>query len=162
VQEIVGKERAVRTDLPASHPKSISKVRRQGCYYVVVEEKLSEVPGQEDRVILDADNVFVLNQYGVIVDASSGNAPILQGTRQGKGCPGKTMTEAELKEIVRKERAIRKDLAPRIPNVAIQVDRVRCLYLYYEHDGPVAKGKYVVFEIDPFGGVMHVSRSDPH
>jgi hypothetical protein len=157
VLEIVSKERAARKDLPAAFHKSISKVTRQGCYYSVMESKLSESPGEDDMVVLDADNSIVLNQYGVIVDASAGNGFVLRNTRKGNGCRERVLREAELTEIVRKEREIRKDLPPRLPNSRIRVDRSRCLYFYYEHEGPLTIGKkYQLFVIDPLGGVMSV------
>jgi len=158
VREIIGKERARRKDLPPAHPKPLWTVRKDGCYYIAIEAKLSESPGDDNMVVVDADNIFTLNQYGVIVDVQVGNSV---DTQMGKGCPGRVLSKAELTEIVRKEREVRKDLPPPFPKFRIGVSRLHCLYLYYEFEAPGTNGKYLVFEIDQFGGFMHVTRSDP-
>lgn len=65
VKEVIDMERAKRTDLPAVFPKYRWVVKRQGCYYVYIEYGLPEAP--------EYNNIFRLNQNGVIVDAQTGN-----------------------------------------------------------------------------------------
>jgi hypothetical protein len=144
VKDIIATERAKRTDLPSAFPNYRSTVRRQGCHYVYIEYLLPEAP--------DAIHVFKLNQYGVIVDAEPGNPK----------CPEKVFAESELAEIVKNERARRKDLPPAFPNSRIRVDRERCLYLYFEYAVPERRGDYQVFTIDPLGELMEFSRSKPY
>ncbi len=77
-------------------------------------------------------------------------------------CPSKVFTENELAEIVRAEREKRRDLPPLFENFRRRVDRLRCLYLYFEHKVPEQRGDYQVFTIDPFGKLMEFSRSQPY
>jgi hypothetical protein len=105
----------------------------------------------------EANYIFRLNQYGAIVDVQRGNEP-----DGGPNCPDKTLTEGDLAEIVRRERAARKDLPPPLPAFKATVSRLHCLYLYYEEAVPGAKGNYNVFTIDPFGGLMEASFPHPY
>ncbi len=144
VKDVVDKERGTRTDLPKPFPKYRWVVRRQGCHYVYIEYGLPEIP--EDN------HIFRLNQYGVIVDADSSS---LQ-------CPDKVFTESELAEIIEKGRKKREDLPVLLPNYKTRVDRLRCMYLYFEYALPETRGNYQVFTIDPFGELMEFSRSQPY
>jgi hypothetical protein len=56
IAEVIRRERFVRTDLPAELPSSTATVRRQRCHYIYVES------------VGDSSRVFIVNQYGVIVD----------------------------------------------------------------------------------------------
>lgn len=143
VKELIDKERATRKDLPAPFPEYRWVVRRQGCHYVYIEYGLPETP--------DYNNIFRLNQHGVLVDAP-GNPK----------CPDKVLTEAELAEAVKKERAKRKNLPAPFPNSKPRVSRLRCMYLYFEYAQPEVKGKYHAFTIDPFGEVVEFSRGKVH
>jgi hypothetical protein len=100
----------------------------------------------------DYTHVFKVNQYGVIVDADT----------ERLQCPEKVFTESELAEIIKKERARRKDLPPPFANSRTRVDRVRCLYLYFEYAVPETRGNYTVFTIDPLGELMDVTRPQPY
>lgn len=144
VKEIVDKERAKRADLPAPFSRYTWVVQRQGCYYVYIERGLPEAP--------DYSQFFKLNQHGVIVDTSPGKMK----------CPEKVLTESELTEIVIKERAKQQDLPAPFSNYRKQVDRTRCLYIYFEYALPERKGNYQAFTIDPFGEVMGFFRSKPY
>jgi hypothetical protein len=77
-------------------------------------------------------------------------------------CPDKVYTEPELSEIVATERRRSPQMPrPALPNTVV-VQRLRCLYLYFEYAEPRVPGKYVVTTIDPFGKIMLVSVSKPY
>ena len=146
VKESVDKERATRTDLPEPFPKYRWIVRKQGCYYVYIEYGLPEAP--------EYNHIFKLNQHGTIVD--------VQGGSQSMKCPDKVLTQSELAEIIKRERAKRQDLPARFAKYRTRVDRLRCLYLYFEYALPETRGNYQVFTIDPLGELMEFSRSQPY
>lgn len=148
VKDIIDKERATRTDLPEPFPESRWTVRRKGCHYVYIEYGLPEVP--------DYSQIFMLNQNGAIVDAQMGTSV------EHLKCPDKVFTNSELAEIIKKEREKRGDLPPPFPNFKTRIDRLRCLYLYFEYNLPEKRGDYQVFTIDPFGELMDFSRSQPY
>ena len=148
IKAIIDKERAVRTDLPAPFPKYRWLVRRQGCHYTYIEYGLPETP--------DYNHIFSLNQYGAIVDAQTGSRT------SNLKCPDKVFTESELAEIIKKEREKWQDLPPPFSSYKTHVDRLRCLYLYFEYNLPEKRGDYQVFTIDPFGELMEFSRSQPY
>ena len=149
VKNIIEKERASRTDLPASFPKYRSTVRRQGCHYVYIEYSLPETP--------DQNHIFRLNQYGAIVDVTVGISK-----KKDLKCTNKVFSESELAKIIKDERGKRKDLPSPFPNFRTQVVRSGCLYYFFEYALPEKKGNYQVFTIDPFGELMDFSRSQPY
>jgi len=142
VKEIVDKERASRTDLPPRFGEYKWAVRRQGCHYVYIETGLPHRP--------DNDHTFKLNQFGVLVDADT------------ISCPETTLSERQLIDIVKNERAKRSDLPPPFPNVRTDVVRNRCLYALFEYAVPETRGNYQVFTIDPLGELMEFLRSRPY
>lgn len=144
VKTIVQKERAARTDLPVPYPNYRSTVRRKGCYYLYMEHGLPEAPEYAQS--------FTLNDKGVIVDATSAALK----------CPATVFTDRELTKIVARERAGRTDLPAPFPEATLKVWRKRCLYFYFEYAVPPVRGKYQVFTIDPLGGLLEVSRSEPY
>jgi hypothetical protein len=144
VKDIIDKARETRTDLGAPFPKYRWTVRRQGCHYVYIETGLPEAP--------DYRQSFKLNQYGAIVDADNSRLK----------CPDKVLTESELAEIVTRERKKRQDLPPALPNARTRVQRLRCLYMYFEYAQPERKGDFQVFTIDPLGELMEFYRSQPY
>ncbi len=146
IKQIIDEERAARTDLPKPFPKYKWAVKRQGCHYVYIEDGLPEAP--------EYNQIFRLNQYGVIVD--------VQGGDQSMQCPSKTFTESELAQIMEKERKRRNDLPTPFKRHKTRVDRLRCLYLYFEYSLPETRGDYQVFTIDPFGELMEFYRSQPY
>ncbi len=148
VKGAIDRARATRTDLLAPFPEYRSSVKKRGCYYVYIEYRLPEAP--------DSNHIITLNQHGAIVDMQAGRSSFkLQ-------CPSKVFTENELAEILRTELGKRGDLPPPLENVRTRVDRLRCLYLYFEHNVPEQRGDYQVFTIDPFGELMWFSRSQPY
>lgn len=148
VKDIITKERATRTDLPGPFPKYRSNVRRQGCHYIYIEYGLPETP--------EYSHIFKLNQHGAIVDVQTGT-----GSEPLK-CPDKVFAESDLAEIIKKEREKRHDLPPPFASYKTRVDRLRCLYLYFEYNLPEKRGDYQVFTIDPFRELMGFSRSQPY
>lgn len=148
IHKMVTQERAARADLPAAFPEYRWSVRRQGCHYVYIEYGLPETP--------DYNHIFWLNQHGVIVDVQSG------GQIVNLQCPGKVFTESELAEIVDRAREKRDDLPPPFPRYKTRVDRLQCLYHYFEYALPESRGNYQVFTIDPFGELMQFFRSHPY
>jgi hypothetical protein len=137
IQVIVDKERQTDAgkDLPRRAPTDQWTVRRHGCHYVYVE---SAVPARPEGA-----NVFWMNQYGALIDASPG----------AMTCPTPALTEQQLAKIVSTERGRRSDLAPPAPNANVRVSRLRCLYVYIEFAGSLSS-TYQAFTIDPFGEVI--------
>jgi len=144
IKEIIANERAARKDLPRPFPQFNSEVRRHGCYYVYAEYPIPATP--------ERHYIFKLNQQGSIVDVEPGDPK----------CPDKVFTQAELAEIVKNARAKRPDVPAAFPQSRTRVERVRCLYQYFEYSLPERRGNYQVFTIDPFGEVMDVIRPDPY
>src|ERR1044071_5817152 len=142
-KDIIERERAARTDLPAPFPESTWTVRRQGCHYVYVEYAVPAAPEQY--------HLFKLNQHGGIVDATPGKLK----------CPEKIFKEDELAEVVRKAREKRKGLPPAFSSQETRVERLRCMYLYFEYATPKVKGEHHVFIIDPLGELMDFQRGKP-
>lgn len=147
IEDIVQKERARRTDLPKPFPKYRSLVRRQGCHYTYIEYSLPAAP--------ESNQIFKLNQHGTIVD-------VQKGGRGSMKCPDGVLTDGQLAEIVARERARRGDLPPQFPKYKTRVQRLRCLYLYFEYALPERRGDYQTFTVDPFGELMEFSRSQPY
>lgn len=148
VKSAIDKARTARADLPAPFSEYRWSVKKRGCYYVYIEYSLPAAP--------ESNHMITLNQHGAIVDMRAGGESIKLE------CPSKVFTENELAEIVRTEREKRSDLPPVFENVRLRVDRLRCLYLYFEHNVPEQRGDYNVFTIDPLGELMEFSRSQPY
>jgi hypothetical protein len=146
IVDTIQKARAARADLPKPFPKYRWLVRRQGCHYTYIEYGLPEAP--------EYNQIFKLNQHGAIVDAYASSQTV--GSMK---CPDRVLTETELAGIVAKERAKRGDLPAPFPGYKVRVQRLRCLYLYFEYALPETTGTYQVFTIDPFGELMGFSRS---
>ena len=135
-------------DLPSPFAEYRWSVKRRGCYYVYLESSLPEAP--------DSNHMITLNPHGAIVDIQA------RGRLSELECSSKVFSEAELAEIIRSEREKRSDLPPPFENFRLQVSRLRCLYLYFEHKIPEQRGDYQVFTIDPLGELMEFSRSEPY
>jgi hypothetical protein len=148
IKEIVAKERLSRTDLPEPFPKYKWTVRREGCHYIYREQGEPAKPHYT--------NTFWLNQVGVIVDASTGGI----AAKEMK-CPDKVLSEQELAEIVNNARKKRPELPGPYKPQKTRVDRMRCLYVYYEYALPETAGIYHTFTIDPFGELMQFFRGRP-
>lgn len=148
VKSAIDAARADRADLPPTFPDYRWSVKQRGCYYVYIEFQLPEAA--------DANHMITLNQHGAIVDVRA------RGRTSELECPSNEFTDDELAEIVRAERKKRADLPPPFDDFRPQVERLRCLYLYFEHRVPEQRGDYHVFTIDPFGELMEFSRSKPY
>ena len=149
VKDIVEKERGARGDLPKAFPKHRWIVRRQGCHYVYLEYGLPETP--------ENVQIFKLNQHSVIVDVQVGGEPV-----KSFKCPGKVLTESALTEIIKKERGSRRDLPPEFSTYKTRVERLGCIYFYFEYAVPETRGNYHVFTIDPLGELMEFFRAKPY
>jgi hypothetical protein len=149
IHEIVVRERGVRDDIPPAFPKYKYTVRKQVCHYVYIERGLPSAPEYSHK--------FMLNQFGVIVDITSGLAQTVK-----LKCPEKVYTESELAEIIKKEREIREDLPPPFLNYRKRVNRKGCAYMYFEYNSPEKRGDWQVFLIDPYGELMQFSRNKPN
>ena len=141
VGEIIAKERVKRADLPPKFDSQTIAFRRQGCHYTYIEYFVPRTPEKQ--------NIFKLNQHGIIVDVQPGQID----------CPKQVFTEAQLAAIVEKARAERKELPRRAPNTTARVDRLRCLYLYFEEPVPPKAGHFVAFTIDPLGELLDVMKN---
>ena len=148
VKAAIGRARATRADLPPPFEDYRWSVKRRGCYYVYIEFSLPET--------VDSNHMITLNQHGAVVDIQA------RGQANQLECPSKVFSETELAEIIRSEREKRSDLPAPFENFRLQVSRLRCLYLYFEHKVPEQRGDYQVFTIDPLGAVMEFSRSEPY
>ena len=144
IKDLIAKERTTRKDLPPPFAESRTVLRRHGCHYTYIEYGIPQRP--------DEQNIFKLNQHGVIVDVDPGSL----------ACPAKVFTEAELTAIVKNARAARKDLPPAFKDSRTRIERVRCLYQFFEYAVPEARGNFQVFTIDPLGEVMDIHRSKPY
>ncbi len=149
VREIIAKARASRSDLPKAFEHSRWSTRRDGCYTTAIEYSVPEM--------IHATHIFKLNRRGVIVDVQVGDS--LKSDFQ---CPDEVLTEPELARIVAAARAARRDLPPPFPRARVRVDRMRCIYLYFEYRVPEARGDYHVFLVDPLGELMEFQRSEPY
>ena len=147
VNDIIGKERAARTDLPTPFAEFESKLSRQGCHYSYIEYGIPAA--------FHTEHIFILNQHGVIVDVQSG------AETDDLECPDKVLAKSALAEIVNSERGKRDDLPAPYPEAYVRVSRSRCMYRYFEHALPEERGKYQVFTIDPFGELFDFSVSQP-
>ena len=142
--DLVARERAARKDLPPPPAQFRTLIRRQGCHYIYVEQPVPAMP--------EGNTIFKINQRGMISDVQPGSPT----------CPEKVFTEKELAEIVTKARMKRPDLPPPFPASRTRVERLRCLYQYFEYSLPEKRGNYQVFTVDPFGEVLDVIRPDPY
>jgi hypothetical protein len=145
VADVIAKARTEqKNELPPKFPESEVVFRKEGCHYVYIEYARPRTP--------DKQNIFRVNQHGVIVDVEPGAVR----------CPEKQFTEEDLAAVVAKARATRKDLPAPLTNSRIRVDRRRCLYLYFEYAVPDRPGDFQVFTIDPFGELLDAYRSKPY
>ena len=148
IKDIIDRAKVTREDLPEPFPEYKWVVRRQGCYYVYIEYGLPLTP--------EYNQIFKLNQYGIIVDVQAGDQSI------SMECPDKKFSENELAEIIKQAREKRQDLPSEFPNFQIRVNQLRCMYFFFEYAVPKVRGKFQVFVIDPFGELMEFSRSQPY
>lgn len=145
IKNIIDTERANRDDLPAPFPKYTWNVRRQDCYYVYSEYGMPSAFHKE--------HIFKLNQDGGLVDVQTGS-----DLTKSMKCPETVLTEGELAAIIKRARSERRDVPPPFARYNTRVERMRCLYVYYEQALPETKTNYHTFIIDPFGGLMEFFR----
>lgn len=108
--------------------------------------EMPKQPGEHD------ENTFILDQYGVIVDATTGRAspyaPVV--------CPKKKLTDEEIAKRVNEERKLYGDLPPApTGKFTTRVSARRCMYVYYETQEPEGggTGPTVSFTVDQYGSV---------
>lgn len=142
LKAIVAKEREARQDLPRAPDEYTTAVRKQGCHYVYIEYPVPRTP--------DRQNIFTLNQEGVIVDTQPATMK----------CPGRELTESDLAAIVDRARSQREDLPAPFAQTRTRVDRMRCLYLYFEYPVPSKPRDFQVFTVDPLGELMNALRNN--
>ena len=148
VKNAIDTARTTGTDLPLPFPEYRWSVKQRDCYYVYTEFQIPEA--------VDSNNTITLNQHGAIVDARA------RGRSGEMACPDRVFSQDELAQIIRTERGKRGDLPSLFEDFRPQVERLRCLYLYFEHKVPEQRGDYQVFTIDSFGELMEFSRSQPY
>lgn len=148
VKSIIKRERFVRADLPKALDKYTDQFGRNRCHYVYME--LPEEKG------IHKENRFILDQYGVIVDAITGRT----SPNASIECPKRKLTNKEVIGFVNTERARSNDLpaAPKI--LKTRVTPKRCMYVYYEfaETGDKNNRAYLSFTVDQYGGVYSVHR----
>lgn len=148
VKAAIDTARATGTNLPTPFAEYRWSVKKRNCYYVYTEFRIPES--------VDSNNTITLNQLGMVVDARA------RGRSSEMACPGRAFSQEELAQIIRSEREKRSDLPSLFEDFRTQVERLRCLYLYFEHKLPEQRGDYQVFTIDSFGELMEFSRSQPY
>jgi hypothetical protein len=166
IKEIIANERAKHKDMPAPYPQYDTSIRRDGCYYIYIENKLvaSALPTQRLYVV-DASRIFKLNKHGAIVDipTSTRRTMATEDQKTPSWCSEeKVFSEKELAEIVAKAREKRSDLPQPFPKCRVQVIRMGCVYYYQEFALAETQGNYQVFLIDKFGELMNVHRPHPY
>lgn len=144
VAALIAKARQEPGQLPTPFAEVETVFRKEGCHYVYIEYALPRTP--------DKQNIFRVNQHGVIVDVEPGAVT----------CPDNELSESRLGEILNAARASRKDLPAAFPNTRVRVDRRRCLYVYFEYAVPEKPGNFQVFTIDQFGEVLDYYRNKAH
>ena len=144
VRGIVSRSRIEREEIPREFASFRWSVRRQGCHYVYTETGLPESP--------DYRQVFTLNQNGKLVDVENISLK----------CDGNSMDAAQLRLIIGHERSRRSDIPSAAPEVRIQHQRLRCLYMVFEYAVPEVKGKFDLFTIDQYGELLDFYRSSPY
>lgn len=148
IKAIIDEQRLSRSDLPKPFGEYEWVARPKGNHYVYIEYGLPKAPGY--------NQIFKLNRHGRIVDATFSEDP-----SKSIDCPDNVFSKSELAAIVAEERGKRGDLPPPFPNHRTRVERMRCLYMYFEYALPEVPGKHHVFVIDPYGELMEVIPSKP-
>ena len=143
LQANVARARASRTDLPAASANANVLIRRVGCHYTYLEFPQSRIP--------DSARVLTLNSKGAVVDVVGSTSLT---------CTGKTLTDAQLAEVIAQERKRGTGLPPPFAQQTTRVVRQRCLYLYFEAQEQ-EPSRYRVFTLDPTGELLDVSASTP-
>lgn len=69
-------------------------------------------------------------------------------------CPSRVFTDAEILDILEKQRTARSELPAKFDIYETTVMRHRCLYVVYERRYPTDSGVYQTFTVDPFGELM--------
>ncbi len=162
IKSTVDQLRTTEGKLPPPYPKYRWIVHEKGCHYIYVEYGIPEMP--------EYARSFTLNRSGSLVDVDDGRlVPPASATPApssrvavGGSCPSRIITENELAAIIAAERSKQRDLPPSFPRYRIRVERLRCLYLYFEYALPETRGNYQVFTIDPYGELMEFSKSEPY
>jgi hypothetical protein len=146
---IIKRERSVRSDLPAEPTAYTTSIRRQRCHYIYMETP--DGGGAHD------ETTFVLDQFGVIVDAvvGRGNPSALVD------CPKRRLTDEEVQQAVNLERKRFGDLPPAPANYSVSVTPKRCMYFYVEKGAPNAanESQSLSFTVDQYGAVYSVYRN---
>lgn len=146
---IIKRERSVRSDLPAEPAAYTTSIRRQRCHYIYMETP--DGGGAHD------ETTFVLDQFGVIVDAvvGRGNPAALAD------CPKRRLTDQEVQQAVNLERKRFGDLPPAPSNYSVSVIPKRCMYFYVETGAPDAANESpsLSFTVDQYGAVYSVYRN---
>lgn len=148
VKSIIKRERFVRADLPKALKEFTDQFGRQRCHYTYME-----IP---KKAALHKENTFILDQYGVIVDAVTGRA----SPHASVECPKRKLTNKEVIDFVNAERARSNDLPAAPKKLKTRVTPKRCMYVYYEfaETGDKNKRAYLSFTVDQYGGVYSVHR----
>lgn len=144
IREIVSRSRVEHNEIPREFSSFRWSVQRQGCHYVYIETGLPESP--------DYRQVFTLNQSGKLVDVEN----------IALKCDGNNMDAAQLRLIIDRERSRRPDIPSAGPEVRIQNQRLRCMYMVFEYAVPEVKGKFDLFTIDQYGELLGFYRSLPY
>lgn len=78
------------------------------------------------------------------------------GNASGMVCDGPEFTDENIIEIVKRERAVRKNLRAKFENPTVTVNRKRCHYVYIEYPHEKTVGKNHIFVINQFGAIVDV------
>jgi hypothetical protein len=164
IKEIIASERAKHKDILGPFPPYDTIIRRDGCYYTYIENRLDARAFPKERlVIVDSSIIFKLNKDGAIVDMPTRSiARPDQDQKTPSWCSEeKVFSETELAEIVARARAKRSDLPALFPKSRVRVQRKGCVYRYWEYALPETLGNFQVFSIDRFGELMEIMSPHP-
>lgn len=147
ILEIVRRERFIQKELPPEIENATKEVRRKRCHYVYVEYPNDRAVGK--------NRVFVINQYGAIVDATSGRTD-----KTHMVCPSVDFNKEILAQRLIEQRLRYTDVPAAPTNYKTKLTNLRCMFIYYEIQIPEADGKYQTFTFDFYGDLYEFYKSE--
>jgi hypothetical protein len=137
---------------PFPTSKTEIEIRREGCNYTYIERKS----------VHTSIHIFKLNRHGVIVDIITSNRKYLidhENMAFSWCAQGKTFSQKELTNIIKKARQNNSDLPSPFPRQRVRVSRSGCVYYFWE-SAESWPWPFHVFVIDQSGELME-SRHSP-
>lgn len=82
--------------------------------------------------------------------------PVGAATLKTAPCAAPTFSDANIKQIVSRERLVRTDLPPPFEKQQVNVLRDGCYYIYQEFNVPATPGMSVIMKLDQYGVIVDV------